>query len=51
MGTEDVEETLKLALNQAGLETARVRHRPRLFSDHGSPISPDTRPCFSSASR
>ena len=35
MGAEDVEETLKLALEQTGLETARVRHRPRLLSDNG----------------
>ena len=35
MGAEDVEETLKLALDKAGLETARVRHRPRLLSDNG----------------
>ena len=35
MGAEDVEETLKMALEKAGLETARVRHRPRLLSDNG----------------
>jgi len=35
MGAEDVEETLKLALERTGLETARVRHRPRLLSDNG----------------
>ncbi len=28
MGSDDVEETLKMALDKAGLETARVRHRP-----------------------
>jgi putative transposase len=35
MGAEDVEETLKLALEETGLETTRVRHRPRLLSDNG----------------
>ena len=35
MGSDDVEETLKMALDKAGLETARVRHRPRLLSDNG----------------
>ena len=35
MGAEDVEETLKLELERTGLETARVRHRPRLLSDNG----------------
>jgi putative transposase len=35
MGARDVEETLELALESAGLEKARVRHRPRLLSDNG----------------
>ena len=35
MGSDDVEETLKMALDKTGLETARVRHRPRLLSDNG----------------
>jgi transposase InsO family protein len=35
MGAEDVEETLKMALEKSGLEQARVRHRPRLLSDNG----------------
>jgi len=35
MGADDVEETLKMALAETGLETARVCHRPRLLSDKG----------------
>jgi putative transposase len=35
VGAEDVEETLKLALDKAGPETARGRHLPRLPSDNG----------------
>ena len=35
MAATDVEETLKMALEKAGLEEVRVRHRPRLLSDNG----------------
>lgn len=36
MGHKDVEETLEMALATSGLESARVRHKPRLLSDNGS---------------
>jgi transposase-like protein len=36
MKTEDVTDTLKLALQASGLEQAEVVHRPRLLSDNGS---------------
>jgi transposase InsO family protein len=36
MKTEDVADTLKLALAASGIDTARVTHRPRLLSDNGS---------------
>ena len=35
MTTTDVSETLAMALRSSGLERVRVRHRPRLLSDHG----------------
>ena len=35
MGVEDVQDTLEMALEKSGLQTARVRHRPRLLSDNG----------------
>jgi len=35
MTTTDVEDTLNLALEKAGLNEVRVRHRPRLLSDNG----------------
>jgi transposase InsO family protein len=35
MAANDVEDTLKMALEFTGLERARVRHRPRLLSDNG----------------
>jgi len=35
MATNDVEDTLNLALEKAGLTEVRVRHRPRLLSDNG----------------
>lgn len=35
MAASDVEETLEMALKKSGLQKARVRHRPRLFSDNG----------------
>lgn len=35
MNANDVEQTLELALQHAGLHRARVRHRPRLLSDNG----------------
>ena len=35
MSASDVQETLEMALQQAGLEQVRVRHRPRLLSDNG----------------
>jgi len=35
MAATDVEQTLKMALEKAGLEEVRVRHRPRLLSDNG----------------
>ena len=36
MRVEDVTETLTLALQASGLDTAKVDHRPRLLSDNGS---------------
>jgi putative transposase len=36
MKAEDVTDTLTLALEATGLNTARVAHRPRLLSDNGS---------------
>ena len=36
MKTEDVTDTLELALAASGVDTARVIHRPRLLSDNGS---------------
>ena len=35
MTAKDVSNTLSLALETSGLETANVRHRPRLLSDNG----------------
>ena len=35
MATSDVQDTLNLALEASGLETANVIHRPRLLSDNG----------------
>lgn len=35
MASDDVEETLNMALKKSGLEEFRVRHRPRLLSDNG----------------
>jgi putative transposase len=35
MGVGDVQDTLEMALERSGLQTARVRHRPRLLSDNG----------------
>ena len=35
MASDDVEETLNMALKKSGLEEVRVRHRPRLLSDIG----------------
>jgi transposase InsO family protein len=35
MAASDVEDTLNMALEKAGLEEVRVRHRPRLLSDNG----------------
>jgi transposase InsO family protein len=35
MAADDVTKTLDMALEAAGLQTARVRHRPRLLSDNG----------------
>jgi putative transposase len=36
MKVEDVTDTLELALETSGIETARAVHRPRLLSDNGS---------------
>src|SRR5262249_1652086 len=36
MKAQDVTETLKLALQASGVDTACVRHRPQLLSDNGS---------------
>jgi putative transposase len=35
MASDDVEETLNIALKKSGLDEVRVRHRPRLLSDNG----------------
>ncbi len=35
MASDDVEETLNMALKKSGLDEVRVRHRPRLLSDNG----------------
>ncbi len=35
MGASDVMDTLDVALERAGVERVRVRHRPRLLSDNG----------------
>ncbi len=35
MNTQDVQDTLEVALEKAGIESVRVRHRPRLLSDNG----------------
>ena len=35
MAASDVQDTLNLALEASGLETANVVHRPRLLSDNG----------------
>jgi len=35
MASNDVEETLNMALKKSGLDEVRVRHRPRLLSDNG----------------
>ena len=35
MNTQDVQDTLEVALENAGIESVRVRHRPRLLSDNG----------------
>ena len=35
MNTQDVQDTLEVALRKAGIESVRVRHRPRLLSDNG----------------
>ena len=36
MKTEDVTDTLKLALQASGCDRAKVMHKPRLLSDNGS---------------
>lgn len=36
MGASDVTETLDMARAKAGIDSVRVRHRPRLLSDNGS---------------
>ncbi len=38
LGTDDVKETLEIALHRTGLKQVKVKHRPRLLSDNG--------PCF-----
>jgi len=35
MNTQDVQDTLEMALDEAEIERVRVRHRPRLLSDNG----------------
>jgi transposase InsO family protein/transposase-like protein len=35
MATDDVEQTLDLALKKTGVDEVQVRHRPRLLSDNG----------------
>ena len=51
MKTEDVTDTLELALAASGVDTARVTHRPRLLSDNGSSTSPATWPSGSMTGR
>jgi transposase InsO family protein len=41
MGSEDVKETLEMALEKTGLQQVKVKHRPRLLSDNG--------PCYISS--
>lgn len=36
MSAEDVKDTLNLAIQESGVDSATVRHRPRLLSDNGS---------------
>ena len=36
MRTEDVTDTLELALEASGCDRAKVVHKPRLLSDNGS---------------
>lgn len=36
MSTEDVKDTLDLAIQKSGVDTVKVRHRPRLLSDNGA---------------
>jgi putative transposase len=40
MGSTDVEETLNIAVAKTGVQHIKVRHRPRLLSDNGPPLSP-----------
>jgi putative transposase len=35
MNAQDVQDTLEMALEKAGIEKVKVRHRPRLLSDNG----------------
>lgn len=35
MNTQDVQDTLEVALEKAGIEKVKVRHKPRLLSDNG----------------
>lgn len=35
MNTQDVQDTLEAALEKAGIEQVKVRHKPRLLSDNG----------------
>jgi putative transposase len=35
MNNQDVQDTLEVALEKAGIEQVRVKHRPRLLSDNG----------------
>jgi putative transposase len=35
MGSEDVKDTLEIALEKTGLRWVKVKHRPRLLSDNG----------------
>jgi transposase InsO family protein len=35
MGHSDVEDTLKVAIEQTGIKAIKVKHRPRLLSDNG----------------
>ena len=36
MGSEDVKDTLEIALEKTGLQQVKVKHRPLLLSDNGS---------------